>query len=326
MRPILFRLPVVHWAIYSYGVMLGISLIVGWYLSLTLAARDGLPRERMASCYVYTAVAAVIGARLLYVLTNLDRFDSLVELLQIREGGLVAYGGFLGGLLASWIYCRVQRIPLLAWADCAVPSLATGLFFTRIGCFLYGCDYGSPSHVPWAVSFPGISPMAPGGSPAYQLQEQRGLLPPGAAHSLPVHPTQIYESLLGLAIFALLMLVRRRRRFSGETFLWFGLSYGVGRFLLEYLRGDDQRGSLWGLSTSQVISLAIIPLCVAAYVWLLRRWKEDPGPTQVWTLGIAAQLEAASASSASVTGGRATGARGGGRPGGPSRPRGKRRR
>jgi phosphatidylglycerol:prolipoprotein diacylglycerol transferase len=89
--------------IYSYGVLLGSSLIVGWFLTLGLATRDGLPRETMANCYVITAIAALIGSRALYVLTNSGQFDTMADWFALRRGGLVAYGGFIGGFIGCWI-------------------------------------------------------------------------------------------------------------------------------------------------------------------------------------------------------------------------------
>src|SRR6185436_20397016 len=84
----------------------------------------------------------IVGSRLLYILTNLGEFQSLSKWFEIRSGGLVAYGGFIGGFLGSWAYLRWKKIPLLPWADLVAPVLGTGLMFTRIGCYLYGCDYG----------------------------------------------------------------------------------------------------------------------------------------------------------------------------------------
>ena len=129
--------------IYAYGVMLGLSLVVGWYLTLPLAERDGLPKETMANCYVITALAALAGSRILYAITNPDEFKSAADLFALRNGGLVAYGGFIGGLLGSWAFLAPKKIRLLAWADDAVPSLASGLLITRIGCYLFGCDFGT---------------------------------------------------------------------------------------------------------------------------------------------------------------------------------------
>jgi phosphatidylglycerol---prolipoprotein diacylglyceryl transferase len=256
MHPILFRIPLPVWgslSIYSYGVMLGLSLVVGWYLTLGLAEREGLPKETMANCYVVTAVAAVVGARVLYILTNLGEFDSLGSILDIRRGGLVAYGGFLGGFVGSYLFLRRHRIPLLPWADVAVPSLASGLMITRIGCYLFGCDFGRPlgdAAPAWLKKLGTFPHWAEGtlehgsGSPAWvQHVKERGLSPTSDA-SLPVHPTQLYESLVGVGLLVLLLVARRRQKFRGEIFLLFTFSYGVCRYLLELLRDDAERGSI----------------------------------------------------------------------------------
>lgn len=264
MHPILLRIPLPHFwpfsligeqlPIYSYGVMLGLSLVVGWYLTLGLAERDGLPKETMANCYVVTAVAAVLGSRVLYILTNLNEFDSFGSMFAMRRGGLVAYGGFLGGFIGSYFYLRAHRIPLLPWADVAVPSLASGLMITRIGCYLFGCDFGRPlsEKAPAWLQKLGTFPHWPdgtlehgSGSPAWVHHvKDLHLISADSEHSLPVHPTQIYESLVGAALLGILLLARRHQKFRGQIFLLFTFSYGVCRYMLEILRDDAERGSL----------------------------------------------------------------------------------
>lgn len=277
MRPVLFYLPL-HLPLYTYGVMLALSLTVGWYLTLGLCVRDGMDRETMGSCYVWTAVSALIGARLLYVLTNLDRFDSLFDVIKVNQGGLVAYGGFLGGFIGSTVFCMVKRVRLLAWADCAVPSLCTGLMITRLGCLAYGCDFGKPWSGKWAITFPQ-------GSPAFNQQRVEGLLPPEATHSLPVHPTQLYESLNGLVLLLLLLLVRRYRKFSGQMFVAFTMGYAVLRYYVENLRADEQRGSIGPLSTSQAIGVATFSAGALLLVWLYSRYRKDPESLRLWEGG-----------------------------------------
>jgi len=260
--------------IYAYGVMLGLSLIIGWYLSLSLADRDGLPKETMANCYVVTALAALAGSRVLYVVTNLDDFHSPWDFLALRNGGLVAYGGFLGGLLGSWAFLARKGIRLLAWADDAVPSLASGLLVTRVGCYLFGCDFGkrlsdgAPGWLKTIGTFPHWPPgtLANGdGSPAYirHLETYRGT--PLESElirmntSFPVHPTQLYESLVGLGLLGLLLWQRKHLRFRGQVFLLFVFAYGFARFLLELWRDDVERGSY-----GPTVDLHIyVPLCLA---------------------------------------------------------------
>jgi phosphatidylglycerol---prolipoprotein diacylglyceryl transferase len=259
--------------------MLGLSFIGGWYLAIGMARRDRLDPDKIRRCYVQSALWAVIGARLLYFITNPSRItspgDFIVDFFKVNEGGLVAYGGFLGGLLASWAFCWRNGIPLLQWADCAVPSLGLGLACTRIGCFMFGCDFGAPAKVAWAVRFPK-------GSPAWDRQVQLEQIARTAALSLPVHPTQIYESLLGLGLLGLTLLVRRWRRFSGEVFLVFFGVYGLVRAYFETLRADTQRGNVGPLTTSEFIGLVSLALTVAGYVFLYRRWKADPQAARLW--------------------------------------------
>jgi phosphatidylglycerol:prolipoprotein diacylglycerol transferase len=268
--------------IYSYGVMLGLSLVIGWYLTLTLAEKDGLPKETMANCYVITAVAAIVGSRVLYILTNLDEFKSLSDLLALRKGGLVAYGGFIGGFLGSWAYLSSKKIRLMPWGDVAVPSLAAGLLVTRIGCFLFGCDFGKrlPDGAPAFLKKLGTFPhWASGtlengdGSPAYVRHldlfrgtplEQTVL---STNHSLPVHPTQIYESIVGLTLLALLLLQRQHVKFRGQVFFLFVFAYGFLRFCLEIIRDDVERGEYGPVLSEHVMVTGCLFLFSLAFAF-----------------------------------------------------------
>jgi phosphatidylglycerol:prolipoprotein diacylglycerol transferase len=263
MHPILLKIPLPGWKlpwlgelhsipIHSYGVMLGLSLVVGWYLTLGLAEKDGMPKETLANCYVVTAISAVIMSRVLYFVTNPDEFKSVWELFALWRGGLVAYGGFIGGFLGSYVYLRRNKIPLLPWADVATPSLASGLLLTRIGCYLFGCDFGKPlpDGAPGWLKTAGTFPHWPDGtvprgtgSPAWLQHLSHNLVSPESVASLPVHPTQIYESLVGLSLLVLLRWVRKHQKFRGQVFLVFTFAYGVLRFLLEIVRDDPERGA-----------------------------------------------------------------------------------
>jgi phosphatidylglycerol:prolipoprotein diacylglycerol transferase len=268
--------------IYSYGVMLGLSLVIGWYLTLSLAKADGLPQETMANCYVITALAAIVGSRVLYVLTNLDEFSNFSDLFAFRKGGLVAYGGFVGGFLGSWIYLSSKKIRLLPWADVAVPSLATGLIVTRIGCYLFGCDFGkrlSDTAPGWLKTLGTFPHWATGtidsgdGSPAYvrhlSLFEGTPLEKTIKAtnHSLPVHPTQIYESLVGLVLFGLLMWQRKHLKFRGQMFFLFVFGYGFLRFLLEIIRDDVERGEYGPIMPEHIMIPGCLLLMAIGFVF-----------------------------------------------------------
>ncbi len=302
MHPILFTIPGIDLPIYSYGVMLGLSLVVGWYVVMYLGKKDGLPQEKLANCYIWTAVAAILGSRILYILTNLSEYQDagLIDMINVRKGGLVAYGGFLGGFVGSWIYLKRQRIRLLPWADVVVPSLGSGLGITRIGCFLFGCDYGKPipEDAPgfiqsvgvqfpnWDVKFPeiaeqferGVGCMSGSfrGAPAFYHHVQMSLVNIGDAASALVYPTQLMEVLNGWLAFGLTLIVHKRARFRGQTFLFFTAYYGITRALMEILRGDTQRGGIGTLSTSQIIGITTLVASAAAWYILSKRAKADP--------------------------------------------------
>ncbi len=267
MHPVLFEIPILHRPVYAYGTMLYLSFVVGWSLSRGLAARDGLARRAVEACFLVTAVCALAGSRLLFVITNPGLFHRALDVFDVSSGGVVAYGGFLGGLAGSLVYCRLRGLPVLAWADCAVPCLCTGLAITRVGCFMAGCDFGVPWAGPWAVSFPH-------GAPAFAQHVAQGLVAPGALWSLPVHPTQIYESLAGAVLLTLVIAARRRRRVPGEALAAFTIGYAVLRYAIETLRADPQRGFVGPFSTSQFLALVT---CVAGIALFARLRASAPG-------------------------------------------------
>ncbi len=267
MRPILLQLPF-GIPLYSYGLMLTASVIAGRLLAIRLAARAGIDTKLADRCATWTLIGAVAGARLLYVVTNVDQFSNPLEIVAWWKGGVVAYGGFLGGLGAAIAFCRFHRISLLAWADCVAPSLCLGLAITRVGCFLAGCDFGREWHGAWAVRFPA-------NSPASLEQARLGQLSSAALESLPVHPTQLYESLAGVALLFFVFAVRRRQRRAGPALAAFAMGYGVLRFLIEIVRADPNRGAIGSWSTSQIIAAATFVAAAVLLYALRRQHAED---------------------------------------------------
>jgi phosphatidylglycerol:prolipoprotein diacylglycerol transferase len=290
MHPILFEIPA-PWGpqpIYAYGVLLGLSLLLGWQVIMWLGKQSGLSAGTLADVYLTATICGVIGARVLYVITNRDEFTALAQWFDLRSGGLVAYGGFLGGFAGAFVHLRLKKLSVLTFADCAAPAIAIGLCLTRIGCYLYGCDFGSrlPASAPhWLArlgTFPrwedGVGQLR--GSPAFLHHVNAYGLARDASHALPVHPTQLYEALLGLVLGALCLGVFQRRAFAGQALLVLALGYGLARFLLEYLRDDPERGEAFGFSTSQLISLFVVPVAASAYSVLRKRALRAPDVAQ----------------------------------------------
>jgi phosphatidylglycerol---prolipoprotein diacylglyceryl transferase len=170
---------------------------------------------------------------------------------KFYTGGFTYYGGFIAASVAAWFLLRTDRFPFWKAADMAGMVVPVGLGFGRIGCLLAGCCFGEPWKSDFALRFPG-------NSPASDAQHLLKLIPQAASESLPVHPTQLYESAASFAIAAFLILyLHGRKRYDGQIFIAFVVAYAAVRFLLEFVRADD-RGGLVGLSTSQLVGLVLI--------------------------------------------------------------------
>ena len=180
-------------------------------------------------------------------------------------GGLTYYGGFIGATLAAIFLLKRDRFSFWKAADLAGVAIPLGLAFGRMGCLLAGCCFGAECTLPWALSFPPRSPASEAQWKAHELDNMR-------MWSHPVHPTQIYESAASLAIAAVcLILVAPRKRYDGQVFAAFLALYAIARFAVEFLRRDD-RGGMLGLSTSQLIGVALV--LAAAVVHLIRRRRD----------------------------------------------------
>ncbi len=264
---VLFELPLFGntLPVYGYGLFLGLSFVVGWHLAAHFASKEGMPVAKLKNIVFVTILGAVFFARVAYFLTNPDAWRGVGGFVRLWDGGLVAYGGFIGGIATAYAGFRVARLDFWLFAENAAPSLALGVMLTRIGCLLNGCDYGAVSDVAWALSFPR-------GSPPWEHHVDTGRITAEALRSLPVHPTQIYESLYGLAIFLFLLRARRFPRiFAGQSLMLFLGIYGVLRFANEYLRDDPERGHFGPFSTSQWIALATTGFAAMYTVYRVRR-------------------------------------------------------
>ncbi len=275
MHPIIFTfpesIPIIGGAnIYSYGVMMGLSFISAWYLGLHFTNRENLPYKNVVTAFGLAIIFSLIGARIAHLLTNPHTWRMhgfFPALFTSKCEGLVAYGGYIGGNLAALVYFKMKKLDFWSLADCTTPSMVLGLGFTRIGCFLAGCCHGQPTDLPWAITFPA-------GSQASHV------FPHAAGHSLPVHPTQLYESLVGFALVPLGLWLVKHRKFTGQAFLIIIPCYALARFMLEFIRGDSDRGGFGNhaaptLSTSQFIGLMLIPVVIALYFY---RRKNAPVP------------------------------------------------
>jgi phosphatidylglycerol:prolipoprotein diacylglycerol transferase len=251
MYPVLLKIGKL--SLYTYGFFVAAGFVVGITIIRHEAKRLGEDQDKIMDLCFYVLIAAIVGSRLFYVLTNLSMFISdPLEVFRIWNGGLVFYGGFVVALITAIIYVKQKEISLFKTADMMAPALAMGHAIGRVGCFFAGCCYGKASDLPWAVTFTNPDSLAP--------------------VNMPLHPTQLYSFLTNLTIFIFLWMFRGRKRFDGQIFWVYVLLYGVTRFFIEVFRGDFRGDLVFGiLSISQAIGGGMVLISVVMFILLGKR-------------------------------------------------------
>jgi phosphatidylglycerol:prolipoprotein diacylglycerol transferase len=231
----------IHW----YGLLLAGGFIVGLWTASRRAARDGIAPEKIYDSGAWLIIGAVLGARLWYVVSYWERLmrDPLfpqapwTEVFMIQRGGLVFYGGLIGGTVSGLVYIWKNRLPLWKFADALAPSIALGYVPGRLGCLMNGCCYGRDTAVPWAIQYPRDHETFP------RL----------------LHPTQVYEALLSLGLYAALAWLYRWKKFDGQVFSLYLICYAISRSVVEVFRGDYSQHYLGGIATpAHLVSIAIL--------------------------------------------------------------------
>lgn len=274
MFPELFRIG--SFPVNTYGLLLAVGMMLALFAGARLGVRDGLPKEKLYDLGLWTIIGGLLGSKILMMLVDdayRQNFWSIFSLDFLRSGG-VYYGGLLGGFFTVVFLIRRYKLNFWKVADAFAPGVALGQFFGRQGCFAAGCCWGKPTDLPWGVHFTQPAHEYTG-VPIYNLD--------GAA--LHLHPTQLYESLAMLAVFALLVWLHRRKRFDGQILIAYGIIYSIVRFTVEFFR-DDPRGdflgltTLSGLSTSQIISLIIAASAIGFMIYRLKKVSVAPESIQ----------------------------------------------
>jgi len=272
-HPILFRFGPL--TIYSYGACVAAAFLAAIVTAAARARRCGWGADLVYDVSIPILVGALAGSRLLYVAENPSEFIAAPwEAFMLWRGGLSYYGGLVGAILAAVIFLRVRRISVAECFDILTPSVALGHAIGRVGCFLNGCCFGAPCALPLAVVFPP-------GSVAHSFYcGEAGAIPQGAVWTPPLHPVQVYESLIELGIFLALAAYFPRRKARGQIFWMYILMYGIARFALECLRADNPPVMVVGgraLSFPQVMSLAAAVLSLVVLLWMGARTAPAAG-------------------------------------------------
>ena len=253
MYPKLFELGPI--GIYSYGLILAAAYLIGLRVAVARGRARGLDGRRVMDLGLAVIFSALIGAKLLLFVLEFDQIvrDPAVIWSLLRYAG-VFYGGFLLAVGVAFWYMRRHAMPIWTTCDAFAPGIVLGQAIGRIGCLLAGCCYGRPTDLRWGITF--TDPLAAASA--------------GGALDVALHPTQLYESAAALVILGCLLAVERRgRAFPGRTFWTYLLLYPAARFVIEMYRGDP-RGTVFDLSTSQFVSVLLIPLSLVMLIVLAR--------------------------------------------------------
>ncbi|MCP4153778.1 MAG: prolipoprotein diacylglyceryl transferase [bacterium] len=269
MHPILIKIG--PFTIHMYGFMLALGVLAAIGLSTWLAKKNGLDHKLLADFYFFTILLGLLGAKIFLFVTELDYYLEVPSRMKdLLTSGGTFYGGLIfGALFAAW-FIRKHNLNFRKMGDIIGPAIALAHFFGRMGCFFAGCCWGRDAHgCPIGVEF--TNPQATTGVPQHQS----------------LFPTQLTEAILNLMNFALLMVFLKKKKFDGQIFVMYIFNYSLIRFFMEYFRGDDDRGYIFGgydhsftsFSVPQLIS--VIGVIVAFVLYKNFKKKGDtPLPTK----------------------------------------------
>ena len=249
MYPVLFTIPGLDWPISSFGAAMAIAFLVGYWIAIPRMREEGLDPEDGANLLMCIMFGGVFGAKLYYAVSFYLIHGDPFWASMLSRGGLVFYGGLMGGALAGYVGCRIWNVPVIPFANSAAISLAVGQAIGRIGCFLVGDDYGRASDLPWAVAFPnGLPPV-----------------------HYPVHPTMLYET-VWLTLVSIFLWIRRKK--SPSLFGEFMILNGIGRAVIEHWR-LNARVAL-DLSEAQWIGMGLVVFGIV--LWVRARTSQTRQP------------------------------------------------
>lgn len=255
MHPILFSIGDIH--LYTYGLFIAIGFITAIFVSQKLAAPHGFKPQEISDLYYIILVSALIGSRGLYIIINFSEYrNNFFDIFKIWNGGLVFFGGFIFSVAVLTFYLKYKKANLWLVADILAPGVALGHAIGRIGCLFAGCCYGQTCDLPWAITFTHPLSLAP--------------------LNIALHPTQAYMFLSNLALFFILLVITRIKRFTGMVFLTYLMLYSVSRFINEMFRADFRGNFIFDfISLSQGIGLIVAVASLIILIILSKRSNEN---------------------------------------------------
>ncbi|MFZ5986076.1 MAG: prolipoprotein diacylglyceryl transferase [Bacillota bacterium] len=248
--------------VYWYGIIISIGFITAIFLGMRNSKKFGIDPDNVVDLVLFAAPAAIIGARLYYVIFNWGEFNGdIVKIIDIRRGGLAIYGGLIAAVLVTYIFAKVKNIELLKLLDFGIPYFILAQAIGRWGNFVNQEAFGGNTDLPWG--------MRSGATRSYlQSLRQSGL---DVNPELPVHPAFLYESLWNIGVFLFLIWYRKRYKIRGEVFFLYMILYGIGRAWIESLRTDSLYIGPFRVS----LLLSLVFVVVFSIVFIIRRRRNS---------------------------------------------------
>ena len=257
-----------------YGAIIAFGFLLAVLFGGRTAYKWKMSLDKMIDVLIYSTIFAIIGARLYYCIFEWDRYkDNPLEIFAIWNGGLAIYGGIIGGIAAAFVVCKIRKLNFYNLLDMAGMSLLIGQGIGRWGNFANQEAFGTNTDLPWG--------MWSKKTALYIMDHQDVFAEKGIEMdpNLPVHPTFLYESIWCIVgFFVLFFITKKLRIFSGQTFLCYGIWYGIGRTIIEGFRTDSLYVGDTTLRVSQLLSLAIVAVCLVALIVFVVKYKKNPQP------------------------------------------------
>lgn len=249
MRRVLFHIG--SYTVYSYGMMIFLGIVCAYLTAEFRAKKRGLNSDNVFDMSMLSVIGGAVGAKLLFYIVEIKAVIANPSILLQIKDGFVVYGGIIGGIISCLIYCKKKKLDPAEWFDLIIPEIAIAQAFGRIGCLLAGCCYGAETTSAFHIVFTS-SDYAP--------------------NNVWLYPTQIMSAMLNLLNFVLLtQVIARLTKKKGVVTACYLIFYSIGRFVIEFFRGDLERGAVGALSTSQFISIFILIAGIALLIICLKQ-------------------------------------------------------
>lgn len=266
-----------NFSIAYYGIVIAIGMAAAFVFIMKESKRVGYRQDDFMDMFIFGIIFGVIGARIYYVIFSWDMYkDDLLQIFNIRGGGLAIYGGIIGGLITVIVMCHIKKLNFWKCADVICFGVLIGQIFGRWGNFFNREAFGKYTDSPFAMQIPVNAVNRP---QDITTEMMNNLVTVNGIDCIQVHPTFLYESVMNLCIFLFLLWYRKRKKFEGEIFLWYMALYGFGRSSIERLRTDQLRIAGTAIPVSQLLGILLFAGCVL-YMWfahyrhLVRDWAE----------------------------------------------------